>query len=358
MDGLQTLQAIQQFNAARPPGEEIGAIMVSAFTRRAQKSPCAPYKQCFYFVTKPSGTSGEASLDRFSPGSGSENPVVYGPSQSPLGRATAGYRCGPWRRCTRLCLREPLRARETSAPSRSGCPRGGPRALGTLLPYPCSRVEVPILVVQHMPPDFTRSLAEHLTRQTGRVVVEARNRRYGRAADGLYRSGREASAAPRRCRGPPVRPGWSEQAPEAGCRPSANVLFRSAAAALGGDAVAILLTGMGNDGTAGLGPLKRAGGYVIAQDEETSVVWGMPGTAVEAGLVDTVLPLSEIAPAVQSLVPGNKTGSGSRRSLEKGRELRCGRVPVPVLFQDAGRWIWLRKLSTSFAVWYTGFAGW
>jgi two-component system chemotaxis response regulator CheB len=73
---------------------------------------------------------------------------------------------------------------------------------------------------------------------------------------------------------------------------------------LGGDTVAILLTGMGNDGTAGLGPLKRAGGYVIAQDEETSVVWGMPGSAVEAGLVDAVLPLAEIAPAVQTLVSG------------------------------------------------------
>jgi two-component system chemotaxis response regulator CheB len=80
------------------------------------------------------------------------------------------------------------------------------------------------------------------------------------------------------------------------------VLFRSAAAALNGEAVAVVLTGMDCDGTAGLRPLKRAGAYVIAQDEATSVVWGMPGNVVRAGLADEVLPLGEIAAAVQSLV--------------------------------------------------------
>ena len=92
------------------------------------------------------------------------------------------------------------------------------------------------------------------------------------------------------------------QPPENGFRPSADVLFRSAAAVLGGGAVAVVLTGMGCDGTAGLGPLKRAGAHVIAQDEATSVVWGMPGSAVQAGLADEVLPLDRIAAAVQAVV--------------------------------------------------------
>jgi len=103
-----------------------------------------------------------------------------------------------------------------------------------------------------------------------------------------------------------LRTGLNEQPPENHCRPSADVLFRSAAAALGGEAVAVVLTGMTGDrvadGTAGLRPLKRAGGRVIAQDEVSSVVWGMPGSVVAAGLADAVLPLGEIAAAVRALV--------------------------------------------------------
>jgi two-component system chemotaxis response regulator CheB len=96
--------------------------------------------------------------------------------------------------------------------------------------------------------------------------------------------------------------GLNEQPPENGCRPSADVLFRSAAAALQGGVLAIVLTGMGRDGTGGLGAIKRAGGYAIVQDESTSVVWGMPGSAVEAGLADEILPLGEIAAAAETLI--------------------------------------------------------
>jgi two-component system chemotaxis response regulator CheB len=104
-----------------------------------------------------------------------------------------------------------------------------------------------------------------------------------------------------RAEGGVLRAGVNEQPAENHCRPSADVLFRSAAAAVGGEAVAVVLTGMGGDGTAGLRPLKRAGAYVIAQDEATSVVWGMPGSVVRAGLADEVLPLGDIAAAVQAL---------------------------------------------------------
>ena len=102
--------------------------------------------------------------------------------------------------------------------------------------------------------------------------------------------------------------GVHDQPPENRCRPSADVLFRSAAAALGGDAVAVVLTGMDRDGTAGLGPLKRAGAYVLAQDEATSVVWGMPGSVARAGLADEVLPLGEIAAAAAALAGGRGGG--------------------------------------------------
>ena len=94
----------------------------------------------------------------------------------------------------------------------------------------------------------------------------------------------------------------NEQPPLNGCRPSADVLFRSAAAAYGPGAVGILLTGMGCDGTEGLGVLKRAGAATLAQDEASSVVWGMPGSAVATGYVDEVLPLEQIPAAVAALV--------------------------------------------------------
>jgi two-component system chemotaxis response regulator CheB len=186
---------------------------------------------------------------------------------------------------------------------------GGPRALEALLPDLCGRVEVPVLVVQHMPAGFTRSLAEQLARKVSGsvkgkdcVVVEA--------ADGEPVRPRAVYFAPDyhhlvlRSEGGRLRTGLTQQPPENGFRPAADVLFRSAAAAVGGDGVAVVLTGMDCDGTSGLKPLKRAGAYAIAQDEETSVVWGMPGSVVRAGLADEVLPLGEIAAAVQALVHG------------------------------------------------------
>ena len=98
----------------------------------------------------------------------------------------------------------------------------------------------------------------------------------------------------------------NDQPPENGCRPSVDVFFRSAAAAYPHSVVAIILTGMGCDGVKGLGPLKRNGAYVIAQDEASSVVWGMPGAAAATNQVDEILPLEAIGPTAASLL-----GTGS-----------------------------------------------
>jgi two-component system chemotaxis response regulator CheB len=174
--------------------------------------------------------------------------------------------------------------------------------LETVLPELRRRTDLPILIVQHMPPNFTLALAESLARYCTGAVVEAR--------DGDPIRGPTTYIAPggkhlllRYDQGRLVA-GVNEQPPENGCRPSADVLFRSAAAALHGSLVAVVLTGMGRDGTEGLGAIKRAGGYAIVQDEATSVVWGMPGSAVEAGLADEVLPLDAIAGAVGQLLAG------------------------------------------------------
>ena len=94
--------------------------------------------------------------------------------------------------------------------------------------------------------------------------------------------------------------GFSEAPPENGCRPSVDVLFRSAAVVYGGDVLGVVLTGMGTDGAIGSTVLKRAGAHIIVQDEATSIVWGMPGSVVAANAADEVLPIREIGPVLRT----------------------------------------------------------
>jgi two-component system chemotaxis response regulator CheB len=151
-----------------------------------------------------------------------------------------------------------------------------------------------------MPETFTRSLAEHLDRKCRYTVREAE--------DGWPIGPMNAYIAPGArhlvVRGSAVKPfiGINDQPPENGCKPAADVLFRSVANVYGGNVVALIMTGMGNDGTHGLCALKRQGASVIAQDEASSVVWGMPGSAVASGCVDRVAPLCELPNEVVRMI--------------------------------------------------------
>jgi len=301
LDGLQTLEAIRKLTAGRPPAEEVGVIMVSAFTRRgADVTVRALQAGAFDFVTKPDGPSGEANLAEM------RQQLV-----ARIGLFMARRPRGPKKGSGAFPAVEmapaPFSGRPAPRPARPAKPgravliaasTGGPRALDVLLPDLCRRVELPVLIVQHMPPQFTRSLADSLAGRAGAAVVEAVDDDPLRPRTVYIAPGGKHLVL--RGEGGRLRTGLNEQPPENHCRPSADVLFRSAAAALEGEATAVVLTGMGADGTAGLGPLKRAGAYVIAQDEATSVVWGMPGSVVRAGLADEVLPLGTIAAAVQA----------------------------------------------------------
>jgi len=292
LDGVATLEQIQAFNAGRPPDKAVGVIMVSAFTRRgADVTVRALEAGAFDFVTKPSGPSAEANVATL--------------RDELLPRIRAGAR-------RRVTISVPRPAPPTVAAPRTprrraafalvaiGSSTGGPRALTELLPDLCRRTSLPVLIIQHMPPNFTRSLAESLARLTQQTVVEA--------IDGMPLSSARVFVAPGGrhmvLRGSASSPvvGLSDAPPENGCRPSADVLFRSTAAMFGPGVLALILTGMGNDGTKGLGAVRRAGGYVIAQDEVTSVVWGMPGSAVEAGVVDEIRGIRDIATAAAGAV--------------------------------------------------------
>jgi two-component system chemotaxis response regulator CheB len=164
--------------------------------------------------------------------------------------------------------------------------------------------EAPILIVQHMPPTFTTIFAEHLSRASGRIAREGVDGEPVRAGQ-IYiapggrhmrvdRRGGEATIAI--VDGPMVN----------FCKPSVDPLFSSAAEVWGAKCLALVLTGMGCDGTNGAAELVAAGGAVIAQDEATSVVWGMPGSVTHAGLCSSVLPLDRIAPAVIRLFAGSR----------------------------------------------------
>jgi len=152
---------------------------------------------------------------------------------------------------------------------------------------------LPILIVQHMPPVFTAMLAERLTTLGGVPVREA--------AEGLRVLPGNAYIAPGGKHMEVRRMGLNlflhlqEEPPENSCRPSVDVLFRSAALAYGPHILAVVMTGMGQDGLRGCEWIKERGGRVLAQDEASSVVWGMPGYVAQAGLADSVLPLNQIA---------------------------------------------------------------
>ena len=184
-----------------------------------------------------------------------------------------------------------------------GVSTGGPAALARLLPLLPADLGVPVAVVQHMPPIFTQSLAESLS---GKCSLRVRE-----AADGDKLEPGLVLIAPggrhlRLASSPDAvaRAQITDDPPENNCRPAVDYLFRSAANALPGRAMAVILTGMGNDGTLGLRLLKRHGCFTIAQDEATSVVFGMPKAAIEAGVVDLVLPLDAIAARILATVRG------------------------------------------------------
>ncbi len=196
-------------------------------------------------------------------------------------------------------------ARAVSVPAnRTGQPRvvaigistGGPTALAEIMPQFPADFPLPILIVQHMPPLFTRFLADRLQSGTDLRVAEA--------AEGAPVTAGTVWIAPGdyhmlvRLKGPDAVIRLDQSAAENSCRPSADVLFRSVAEVYGGAAICAVLTGMGQDGLRGTAVLHANGAYVIAQDEASSVVWGMPGAVAGAGLANCVLPLDAVVPEI------------------------------------------------------------
>jgi two-component system chemotaxis response regulator CheB len=187
-----------------------------------------------------------------------------------------------------------------------GSSTGGPQALTALIEkLPAAIDRAPVLITQHMPPTFTTVMAEHLSRVGGRGAHEAED---GEPvlAGGIYVApgGRHMRVARN---GDGIRIVIGDDEPINFCKPAVDALFSSAAAVWGPAGLALVLTGMGADGTHGATDIVAAGGSVIAQDEATSVVWGMPRSVAQAGLCSAVLPLDKIAPKIIRLFLGDRS---------------------------------------------------
>lgn len=193
-----------------------------------------------------------------------------------------------------------------------GTSTGGPNALAQVLPGIPKNLPVPIVVVQHMPPIFTRFLAERLANQSQIKVAE------GHAGADLMPG--EAWIAPGNFHMTVKRTGLNarlelnQASPEHSCRPAVDPLFRSVASAYRGNVLGVVMTGMGSDGVLGAQQIRGAGGQVIIQDEASAVVWGMPGLVYAAGQADGVYPLNQLAPEITRRVLQSRTARAAAAS--------------------------------------------
>ncbi|MDQ1725601.1 MAG: two-component system, chemotaxis family, protein-glutamate methylesterase/glutaminase [Frankiaceae bacterium] len=196
-----------------------------------------------------------------------------------------------------------------------GASTGGPDALSKVLNALPADFPVPIFIVQHMPPLFTRLFAGRLDSSSQLSVKEARDGDVP-AAGNVYIAPGDFHLSLRRDAAGRPRMVVSQEGPENWVRPAVDVLFRSMAEVYGERTLAVVLTGMGQDGMKGSEPIIACGGQIVVQDEATSIVWGMPGSVAQAGLAQHILPLDEIAEHV--LRVAHRAGSTTRTDVALG----------------------------------------
>lgn len=317
MNGIEAVRALRRSRHTMP------IIMFSTLTERGASATLdALVAGATDYVTKPANVgSVQESLERVA----SElipkikalvprraGSAAGGPGAAPAGPAPAGVPAPARSLRPAAAPAAPLAGRRGAVVTRPapaphpvsaviiGSSTGGPEALSKVLGSLSAAPPVPVLVVQHMPPVFTRQLAARLDRLGPATVVEAADGDllqpgtvYIAAGDHHLELSRSAGMLRTKLTdGPPVN----------FCRPAVDVLFRSAVRELGGQLLALVLTGMGADGRTGCEDVVTAGGTVLVQDEPTSVVWGMPGAVATAGLAHRVLPLGEVAPTLESVL--------------------------------------------------------
>jgi two-component system chemotaxis response regulator CheB len=283
VDGVAVLKRLQ--SAPNPPG----VIVLSALTSDGAAATTEALRLgAFDFVLKPSGVSSQANMEEMRRKL-SECVAAFATSRG----KTLPARPEVAKPTVVPPVKKPPRRADQAELIVLGISTGGPEALSKLIPRLPGDLAAPLLIVQHMPPIFTRSLADDLHQRSKLNVCEARDGQLAQPGDCLIAPGGKQMKVERTPLGPVVR--ITEDHPENSCRPAVDYLFRSAAHHYGGRVLAVIMTGMGSDGLIGCRLLKRHGAAVIAQDKATSVVFGMPGAIVEHELADVIAPLGEIA---------------------------------------------------------------
>lgn len=191
-----------------------------------------------------------------------------------------------------------------------GCSTGGPDALANVLPSLPADLPVPVVIVQHMPPVFTKLLAQRLDSTCKLRVSEAVHGEPVVAGRVLIAPGGMHLTIRRQGTG--IVTALEDSPPENFCKPAVDVLFRSVSAVYGDRVLGVVLTGMGRDGERGSKVIRDGGGEVIVQDDATSVVWGMPGAVAGAGQADRILPLPRIGPDISAILGRQGAAAGVR----------------------------------------------
>lgn len=295
MDGLTALPLILD---AYP---QTRVIMASSLTQRGAEITM----QCLAmgasdFIAKPAARSGAAALTAIS--------TEIASKVRAIGRGVRVGKTAPPRSTTKRLT--PLRTELLADRSASAVPRvlaiaastGGPNALARLLAGLPKDFPLPIIITQHMPAVFTQLLAQRLERDAGRPCREAKDDDPILPGHTYIAPGDFHLLVQTHEGKPYVR--LTQSDPENFCRPSADPMFRSIAAIYGASTLAVVLTGMGEDGMRGCRDVVARGGAVFAQDEASSVVWGMPGAVVREGLANRVLPLDSLAKAISDQLAG------------------------------------------------------
>jgi two-component system chemotaxis response regulator CheB len=284
MDGIETLKNIK----AKYP--DIGVIMFSIHTEAgAQRTIEALSLGAIDFVTKPSGQgSFAASLEKIR---NELIPIIKEYEEKMLSK-------GAPKPVPQIITPVVNKVKVKKDVIAIGVSTGGPNALAEIIPRFPERIGIPIVIVQHMPPIFTKQLADRLDTKSRLTVVEGKDNEVIKpdhiyiAPGGYHMEVRD--------KGVDRVISLNQKPPENSCRPAVDVLFRSVAAVYNKKAVGVILTGMGKDGFLGSQLMKQNGAYIIAQDQESCVVWGMPRFIVEGNLADEIASLDDMTDVILS----------------------------------------------------------
>ena len=285
MDGVQTVRELRKIYPKLP------VIMFSTLTMRGAESTLdALAAGATDYVTKPANVGN--IVEGISRLKSELMPKIKLHCRHLVPGASAGTKATLLPTAKGLSLAPPSSSNLAPQIFAIGCSTGGPNALAALFTDITKALPVPGVIVQHMPPLFTKMLAERLSKNSANKFCEGAEGQILEpgciyiAPGGLHMEVRRE--------GTTVRVRLHEGPPENSCRPAVDVLFRSVAAVYGPAILALIMTGMGQDGLRGCQHIRERGGRVLTQDEATSVVWGMPGYVTQAGLAEKVLPLPQL----------------------------------------------------------------